>query len=171
MSDAALFGHSDEAAHLEGFGPIPAELAREIVAGACERDEVVWLRRLYAAPETGELVSMDARGRLFRGSLARFISLRDQTCRTPWCDAPIRHTDHVRPAHADGPTAGANGQGLCEACNQAKEAPGWRARPGPGSAVTTTTPTGHRYATRPPPVATIRYRHLPPIRVDYTLIA
>ena len=39
MSDAALFGGADDAAHLDGFGPIPAELAREIVVGACDRDE------------------------------------------------------------------------------------------------------------------------------------
>ena len=60
-----------------------------------------------------------------QGGLARFIRLRDQVCRTPWCDAPIRHTDHPQPAAADGETSGDNGQGLCEACNYAKEAPGW----------------------------------------------
>ena len=30
------------------------------------------------------------------------------------------------------PTSRANGQGLCEACNHAKQAPGWRAGPAPG---------------------------------------
>lgn len=169
MTDATLFGTSDHPAHLTGFGAIPGELAREIAAGACRRDEEVWLRRLYTSPETGELVSMDARGRRFRGGLARFIRLRDQICRTPWCDAPIRHTDHVRRNADGGPTEGANAQGLCEACNYAKEAPGWRARPGPGGTIQTTTPTGHTYATRPPPIATIRRRRLPPLTVDYIL--
>ena len=55
MTDATLFGTSDEPAHVEGYGPIPAELAREIVAGACTREETVWLRRLYASPGRGEL--------------------------------------------------------------------------------------------------------------------
>ena len=91
MSDAALFGGADDDAHLDGFGPIPAELAREIVAGACEQGEEVWLHRLYTSPTTGELVAMDAHGRHFRGSLGRFVRLRDRVCRTPWCDAPIRH--------------------------------------------------------------------------------
>jgi hypothetical protein len=59
------------------------------------------------------------------GGLARFIRLRDQTCRTPWCDAPIRHTDHPEPVAEDGETSRDNGQGLCEACNYAKEADGW----------------------------------------------
>ncbi len=169
MSDAALFGVSDDPARLEDFGPIPAELAREIVAGACTRDEEVWLRRLYASPATGELVAMEARGRFFRGGLSRFIKLRDQVCRTPWCDAPIRHTDHVRP-HADGgATDGRNGQGACEACNYATQAPGWQSRPRPDGTVETTTPTGHHYLSRPPPVATVRHRAVPGLAIDYVL--
>ena len=68
---------------------------------------------------------MDSRSRCFTGGLARFIRLRDQTCRTPWCEAPIRHTDHAASAAADGQTSRYNGQGLREACNYAKQAPGW----------------------------------------------
>jgi hypothetical protein len=169
MTDAALLGGADDPAHLEHFGPIPAELAREIVSGASTREEEVWLRRLYANPTTGELVSMDAKGRSFRGSLARFVRLRDQVCRTPWCDSPIRHVDHARRHADDGPTAEDNAQGLCEACNYAKDAPGWRARPGPDGTIETTTPTGHTYRTRPPPVVTIRRRALPRLTMDYVL--
>jgi hypothetical protein len=169
MTDAALFGGADDEAHLEGFGPIPAELAREIVSGACRRDEEVWLRRLYASPTSGELVAMDGRGRRFRGSLARFIRLRDRICRTPWCDAPIRHVDHVRRHADDGPTREQNAQGLCEACNYAKDAPGWLARPGPDGGVETMTPTGRTVSSRPPPVARIRGRQLPALTIDYVL--
>ena len=97
---------------------------------------------------------------------AVFLDLRDQTCRTPWCDAPIRHHDHITARAAGGPTTGPNGQGLCEQCNYAKEAPGWRAHhingpPGQRHTVETITPTGHRYhsvapglprpSRRPPP--------------------
>ena len=168
MTDAALFGVSDEPAHVDGYGPIPAELAREIVAGACASGEKTWLRRLYTSPANGQLVAMDSRVRLFRNSLARFVQLRDQNCRTPWCDAPIRHKDHAVDYADDGPTDAVNGQGLCEACNHAKQAPGWRARPSPdghgGHQVETTTPSGHTYwSTAPPIVATIHER---PIRLD-----
>lgn len=169
MSHEALLGTADDEARLAGFGPIPAELAREIVARALGAGEEVWLRRLYASPTTGELVAMDSRARLFPASLARLIKLRDQFCRTPWCDAPIRHVDHVVPHGADGPTSATNGQGLCEACNYAKEAPRWRARPGPGGTVTTTTPTGHSLTTRPAPIATIRRRDAPVLTIDYVL--
>jgi hypothetical protein len=99
--------------------------------------------------------------RRFTGPVRRFILLRDQTCRTPWCDAPIRHVDHVTASHADGATTATNGQGLCEACNYAKAAPGWRARTvraGPGHTVRTTTPTGHSYASTAPPLLPSRVR-------------
>lgn len=171
MTDAALFGHADDGARLEDFGHLPAELAREIVAGALSEDEQVWVRRLFADPETGELISMDSRSRGFTGSLGRFIRLRDGVCRTPWCNAPVRHVDHVED-HADGgETSAINGQGLCEACNYAKQALGWQARAsttGPHEVITTL-PTGHRYRSRVPIIATIRSTAAPPLRLDYVL--
>ncbi|MER7072900.1 DUF222 domain-containing protein [Terrabacter sp. NPDC000476] len=89
----------------------------------------VWLRRLYLDPDTGSLVAMDSRRRVFDGGLRRFVLARDVgTCRTSWCDAPARHVDHVHD-HADGgPTSAANGQGLCVRCNHTKQLPGWTAR-------------------------------------------
>lgn len=90
---------------------------------------------------------------------ARFLTLRDKTCRTPWCDAPVRHSDHVHPASRGGPTTAANGQGLCAACNQAKQCPGWHAQvladglaPGTRHRVRLTTPTGHTYDSTAPPL-------------------
>jgi hypothetical protein len=170
MSDHDLFGSGDDPAHLTGFGPIPAELARELVVGACSRREEIWLHRLYAHPAIGELVAGDARSRRFPRGLARLIRLRDQVCRTPWCEAPVRHSDHVVARTEHGPTSLANGQGLCEACNHTKQAPGWRARPSPscgGHAVETVLPTGHRYLSHPPRmVATIRRTA---VRLDYIL--
>jgi hypothetical protein len=102
-----------------------------------------------------------ASARRFTGTLRRFIRLRDQTCRTPWCDAPIRHLDHAMATRDDGATTTANRQGLCEACNYAKEAPGWRARTvraGPRHTVRTTTPTGHSYDSTAPPLLPARVR-------------
>jgi hypothetical protein len=85
-----------------------------------------------------------------------FIGLRDQTCRTPYCDAPIRHRDHAQPRHRDGPTSAENGLGECERCNYAKEAPGWRvtARHDESGVHTAefVTPTGARYRSTAPPL-------------------
>ncbi|MET3922679.1 DUF222 domain-containing protein [Arthrobacter sp. UYEF20] len=119
-----------------------------------------WLRRLYTAPGTGDLVAMDSRARLFPPGLRRFLQARDDTCRTAYCDAPIRHLDHVIPWSEGGATTAANGSGLCEACNYTKQTPGWTVRPRPGPAGTNrqrhalelTTPTGHSYHSTAPPL-------------------
>ena len=157
MSDATLLGAGHEPALLDGH-VVPAQVARELVARASEADAAS-VRRLYATPD-GELVAMTSLQRLVRGALADFLRARDQgLCRTPWCDAPVRHSDHVtgrHPGNSDDATTAHGTQGLCEACNYAKQAPLWRARACAGLGrhrVETTTPTGHRYsstAPRPP---------------------
>lgn len=152
VSDGVLLGASDESAVLMGYGEIPGELARELAARNLSEGVRTTLRRVYANPETGALVAMDSRSRRFPTLLGHLIDIRDRTCRTPWCDAPVRHRDHVQPADAGGPTSSTNGQGLGEACNHAKQSTGWQARPRPGPrhTVETTTPTGHRYETVAP---------------------
>ncbi len=154
VSDQVLLGDpgSDGAAEVEGYGPVPGELLRSWIADHVEDGIDVFVRRLYQTPASGELVAMDSRARLFPAKLAEFLRLRDQRCRTLYCDAPARDADHAT-AHADGgATSAANGQCLCEGCNIAKEALGWsaRPRPGPRHTVETTTPTGHTYASTAP---------------------
>ena len=97
---------------------------------------------------------MDLRARLFPPGLRRLIQARDDTCRTPYCDAPIRHFDHIIPWHRGGPTTRYNGAGLCEACNHTKETPGWsvRPRPGPRHMLEVTSPSGHSYPSMAPPL-------------------
>ncbi|MCW3159124.1 HNH endonuclease [Micropruina sonneratiae] len=170
ITDGALLGTSDVPARVSGYGPIPAAMGRRL-AGAAAACDQGWLRRLYAAPGTGRLVAMETKARRFSKGMRRFLALRDVVCRTPWCGAPIRHADHVLPVHAGGVTSIHNGQGLCERCNQVKESPGWHARPGEfgesggadagagagagaaaGGSVTIRTPSGHYYASMPPPL-------------------
>ncbi|WP_240720281.1 HNH endonuclease signature motif containing protein [Pseudarthrobacter sp. NamB4] len=169
MTDRTLFQGDTEPARLTGYGIVPAEWARKAVLegtrGATKtngstpdvansRESATYLRRLYTAPGTGELVAMDSKARLFPPGLRRFLQVRDDTCRTPYCDAPIRHHDHIIPRHNDGPTTAANGQGLCEACNHTKETPGWTAKPAAGirHSVVLRTPTGRTYRSMAPPL-------------------
>jgi hypothetical protein len=156
MTDQSLFNagdHADEPAHVEGYGPVPAEIARRLLLAA-DAGADAWVQRLYSHPATGQLAAIDSTARVFRGALRKLLLARDQWCRTPWCGAPIRHADHAIDRADGGPTSQTNGQGLCEACNYAKTAPGWRAFALPGEssvhAVVTTTPTGHRYRSRAP---------------------
>ena len=159
MTDRALLGDDHEPARVVGYGPVPAWLARSLLAatGEVATQAKAWVRRLYTSPATGDLVAMDSRRRLFTGKLRQFLVLRDEVCRTPWCDAPIRHLDHTERATDGGPTTQVNGGGRCVACNHTKEAPGWEARAsrdgprdGPRHAITLTTPTGHTYTSTAP---------------------
>lgn len=148
MTDSTLLAGDHSPARVVGYGPIHAALARDLVLKAPR----AWLRRLYRSPESGTLVAMDSRRRAFEGELREFLVVRDQVCRTPWCDAPIRHADHAVRSSDGGETSAENGQGLCEACNYAKEAAGWQVLPLPSDRheVLLTTPTAHSYLSTAP---------------------
>jgi hypothetical protein len=118
MTDRTLFGGDSMPGWLVGHGPLPAGTAREAV---WDTDADVFLRRLYTEPSTGRLVGMDSRRREFSGLLRRLILLREDTCRTPWCDAPVRHVDHATPVRDGGATSFNNASGLCARCNYTKE--------------------------------------------------
>ncbi|GAA1360102.1 DUF222 domain-containing protein [Arthrobacter rhombi] len=177
MTDRTLFKGDVEPAYLQGYGVVPAQIARDLIRDATRPpdlepsqdvggpaavgrgwpdggtdQELVWLRRLYTAPGTGALVGMDSKARLFPDGLRRFIGVRDQVCSRPWCDAPIRERDHVVAYAAGGQTSADNGAGTCSACNHTKEARGWNSRvvPGDRHAIEVTTPTGHTYRSQAP---------------------
>jgi hypothetical protein len=152
MGEDSVFGESHQPAHLVDYGPVPGPVARELLRNT---DARIWLRRLHADPHDGALVSMDRHRRDFSPLMRKLLVLRDQTCRTPWCDALIRHADHVVGVDEGGESTVDNGQGLCEACNYAKALPGWRSRPvtrrlGSPHVVDLVTPTGHTYSSRAP---------------------
>ncbi|WP_344254012.1 HNH endonuclease [Terrabacter carboxydivorans] len=186
MTDRALLAGDDTPAQLTGYGPVPAAWVRDLLTrlqlatasaigsatgsgtGSVPQDGVeasgaraagVWLRRLFIQPATGALVAMDSTRRTFDGGLRRYLLTRDAaTCRTPWCDAPARHLDHIRDHAAGGPTTDTNGQALCVRCNHTKQLPGFTAttatagQPGTPHTVRTTTPTGHTYTSQAPPL-------------------
>ena len=189
MTDRTLFQGDSEPARLPGYGIVPAGWARTLLTGnhgkpnparpdgpsrpgpgPTDQDLKLWLRRLYTAPGTGDLVAADSRARLFPAGMRRFIQARDDTCRTPYCDAPIRHIDHIIPWHDGGTTSLANGAGLCEACNHTKELPGWTAqtrtattRPGTRHVLDIRTPTGHTYQSTAPPLPGTHLNGDPPV--------
>lgn len=126
-----LAPEAGDVAHLEGYGAVPAEAVREQIrraldppppgepdpyglAGASVRTV---FRRLFTHPTTGELIAADSRARAFPAGMRRFLTWRDTTCRGPFCDAPIRHMDHVLPYAEGGATSLDDGQGGCAYCN------------------------------------------------------
>ncbi|MDM7855730.1 HNH endonuclease [Cellulomonas alba] len=168
MSDAALLGAAHDGAVVDGHGSVPAQVARNLVAHGLDAG-AAWLRRLYAGP-AGDLLATTSSARFHAPGLAALLRVRDQgLCRTPYCDAPARELDHVVPAADGGATDLENAQGLCVACNRAKQARGWRQRPDPATrdgvgrhTVLTTTPTGHTYrSTAPPPPSPLEHPSRP----------
>ncbi|WP_378039832.1 HNH endonuclease [Citricoccus parietis] len=154
MTDASLLDGDPTSGWLPGQGPIPAEQARQMVT---DPETEVFLRRLFTAPESGQLVAMDSTARVFPPLLRRMLVLRDDVCRTPWCEAPIRHADHVKPHSEGGLTSFNNGSGLCARCNYTKENAGWRHEATPDG-LDVITPTGHRYENRTSPFLSRMYR-------------
>ena len=141
-------------AWMPAYGPIPAALARDMLDPVHDHGNParVFLRRVLTDPVTGEITKIDTRKREFTGALRRALVLRDQQCRTPWCNAPIAHLDHAHPYAKGGRTSAGNGTGLCARCNYTKENPGWHHTPTNTSTRNITTPTGHTYQSQAPPI-------------------
>jgi len=89
---ATVDGSGDQPGYLPGFGILPAESVRELVATATLRPLAI----PSADPESGYRPS---------AGLAEFLRWRDLTCRWPGCDAPVARCDidHSVP-HPAGPT-------------------------------------------------------------------
>ena len=157
-------GGADDEVEVPGHGALAGDLAREHVLRLLDEGDdrdgetALWLRRLWTTPDGRDIVAVDSRQRIFAGRLRRLIELRDATCRVPWCDAPVREVDHVRPVARGGETSASNGMGVCQRHNLDKEAPGWRAEvistgldPGGGPhEVRLTTPAGEVRCLAPP---------------------
>ena len=136
ITDRALLSpeHGDPA-YIEGYGPVPAEALREELRQLLAPPEDpahdrfgpdgpqirAVLRKLFMHPTAGEIVAVESRAREFPPALKRFLLLRDGRCRAPYCDAPIRHVDHITPHSRGGVTSLDNGQGTCAHDNLTKE--------------------------------------------------
>ncbi|PZF80229.1 hypothetical protein C1I92_27260 [Jiangella anatolica] len=141
---ATLAGLTDRPGDLDGYGPIPAHVARALAA------EGVW-SWLATDPGSGQL--LDAGRTRYRPStaLAEFITARDHTCRAPGCHRPARSCDldHLVPFAAGGGTDVANLHALCETHHLLKHHGRWRPGREPDGTTRWHSPTGHQYL-KPP---------------------
>lgn len=155
ITDRSLFQGDVEPAHLAGYGLIPADVARDYlrVEDQDGTGALAGFRKIYTAPGTDELIAVESKRRKFPKGMKRFISIRDRFCRTPYCDAPIRHADHIDPVARGGKTTLVNSEGGCEHCNYTKEFPGWMVEVVPGGPHTVqwTDPSGNSYRSTAPP--------------------
>ncbi|UYG16224.1 HNH endonuclease [Brachybacterium huguangmaarense] len=165
ITDRALLAPdgAGELAHLEGYGPIPAQIITDSLRGKPPgyKNYPGWdehpdasmnaaMRRLYTHPRTGELVAMDSGARAFPASLEQMVRWRESTCASPWCNATVRHIDHITPHAHGGKTSYRNAQGLCVRCNLLKDHAGWIITPtrdGDGAPAVTWTSPGNASTT------------------------
>ncbi|GAB13893.1 hypothetical protein ARGLB_051_00740 [Arthrobacter globiformis NBRC 12137] len=110
----------------------------------------IWVRRLYTAPNTGDLVAMDSRRRLFPAPLRRFIQIRDDTCRTPTATPPSATTTTSSPGTTTAPPPWPTAPGSAKHATTPKNSPAGQPNPDPGRATPSNSPHPQATPTAPP---------------------
>ncbi len=147
-----LTGHSEMPATLDGYGPIPAQLARELAATGTWRCAVIDDRD--GSPTHGTVLGL---GRSTYtpnyqpgDGARRYIQVRDRCCAFPGCRrrAPSCELDHIIPRAVDGATCECNLHALCTHHHRLKTRGAVHATHDPTTRRTTwTLPSGRSYQT------------------------
>jgi hypothetical protein len=135
----------DEPATLEGYGPIPADVARQLAAHAPS------FVRLLTHPETGTVLSVGRDRYTIPADMRMFLRLRDETCRGVGCGrrAATSDVDHGHEWADGGTTSIDNLAHLCRGDHTRKTALGWKVKHLPDGVLRWTTPFGRTYRTQP----------------------
>ena len=143
MTLATAMGAANIAANLDGYGPIPADLARELAANATWR---AWI----ADAGTAHLIALGTKSYRPDQATADYVTSRDGTCTFPFCDLPASRCDldHVVPFHEGGTTTPDNLAGESRRHHRNKHGP-WTLTRQPDGSSTWTSPLGFSYTTQP----------------------
>jgi hypothetical protein len=116
-----LLGLANNPGELEGHGPIPASLARQLAADG------KW-RKFITDPLTGNLLDMGRDSYLPSQYLIDFLTARDRICRFPGCSqsARIGDIDHAKSWDDGGETRPGNLGFLCRRHHRLKTHGGWK---------------------------------------------
>ena len=137
-------GLADNPAYLDGYGWIPAPMARELSA-------VGALRRLITDPQSGTL--LDSTPDTYRPSAAmrRYLVDRDRVCDWPSCNRPAAgcDLDHTERWTDGGRTTRANLGPECGRDHALRHDGGWQLSRRPDGTSAWTSPAGHTYVNRP----------------------
>lgn len=128
---------------MEGYGPIPVAMARDIAA-----DSGTW-NKISVNIASGTILSVDN----YRPSEAirRFLTARDQHCRFPGCRVPVHRCDfdHTVDAALGGETSTTNLGALCRGHHILKHHSGWGVEQRLNGDYNWTSPTGRTSTTTP----------------------
>ena len=143
---ATLARMADTPGDLAGFGPVVADIARQV---ADQQPDAEW-RFVVTHPDTGRPVANGTTARRGTASQRRTAQQRDLTCIFPGCRAPATECDldHRTPWSE---TQRTRTDDLAAGCRYdhwtIRHQLGWRHIPLPGGDYLWTSPLGHRYTT------------------------
>jgi hypothetical protein len=145
-----LAGLDQHPGELSGFGPVIADIARQI----SERQHDSEWRWTLNDPESGQVLTSGVTRRRPTASERRQVETRNRTCIFPGCRMPARDCDldHRVPWAEGGPTRVDHLDPLCRHHHLIRHRHRWRRRPLPNGDHLWTSPFGHHYTTsgRPP---------------------
>jgi hypothetical protein len=138
-----LLGSTDEPAELDGYGPIPAAMARQLVANGANS-----FYRVLVDPRDGAPLEIGRTSYRLTEAMKRWIRMRDGHCTFPGCtnQSTDNDTDHLTAWQHHGTTGVSNLAQLCPKHHRLKHNSGWTPTPAtetepPGW----TSPTGRHY--------------------------
>ncbi|MCJ1696482.1 HNH endonuclease [Rathayibacter caricis] len=145
LAASTATGCDDAPADLDGYGLIPAHVAREL-AGAAST-----ITRVLTDPDTGTVLSVGRTHRVPPPRMRLALHLRDRTCRFPGCTRPASRAeaDHTLEWRHGGQTSLDNLASLCTAHHHVRHGDRWTYTLHPDGTAHWTTPTGRRITTRP----------------------
>ncbi|UUL75882.1 HNH endonuclease [Pseudarthrobacter sp. Fe7] len=139
----SLLGLTDEPAVLDGFGPIPASMARKLIADGADS-----FYRVIVDPRDGAPLEIGRTNYRLTETIKRWIRMRDGKCTFPGCSnrTPDNDTDHLTAWEHGGTTNVSNLAQLCPKHHRLKHNSQWIPDPAtrnepPGW----TSPTGRHY--------------------------
>ncbi|MFJ6310997.1 HNH endonuclease signature motif containing protein [Pseudarthrobacter oxydans] len=139
----SLMGVTDEPAMLDGYGPIPASMARDLVANGADS-----FYRVLVDPRDGAPLEIGRSSYRVTKAMRNWLRLRDGQCPFPGCSNPSldNEADHLLAWHHGGTTGISNLGQPCPKHHKLRHTSRWKPTPAtknqpPGW----TSPTGRHY--------------------------
>jgi hypothetical protein len=137
-----LLGLAENPGQLNGYGAIPASVARELASDGN------W-KRFITEPQTGNLLDFGRESYEPPQALKDFLIARDRTCRFPGCrrSASLSDLDHAQSWEEGGSTSAENLGALCRRHHRLKTHDGWSVTSNADGSCTWVSPLGKKFFT------------------------
>lgn len=122
----SLLGATEEPAMLDGYGPIPASMARDLVANGADS-----FHRVLVDPRDGAPLEIGRTSYRLTRAMRNWLRMRDGKCPFPGCSnhSLDNEADHLLAWHHGGTTGISNLGQPCPRHHRLKHASGWRPTP------------------------------------------